>query len=390
MRSIREYQKSHAFIDFKAGFGRYEPEFWLLLGEAKSKAHHLASVPVTPAVQQRMRELYLAKGVLATAAIEGNSLNLEQVQRRIAGEKELPPSKEYLGQEIDNIVERCNQIAEDIFTNGKRPITVEDIKDYNASILNGLKFDEEVVPGKIRGHEVGVGPYKAPPPEDCTFLLGKLCDWLASEPTRIEGRPGISGLLKAILAHLYIAWIHPFGDGNGRTARLIEFRILLSGGFPDAACHLLSNHYNQTRSEYYRQLQRSHEAGPAGVEGFITYALRGFVEGLREQTDLVINQQIQITWDHFIYDLFRNSETKAGRRRRALALALTRPIPAKAAEVRDLSPAIAVAYAEVTDKTVMRDLKALAEAQLVKIEGQEARPNVDLLRAFIAPMLPQQ
>jgi Fic/DOC family len=44
--------------------------------------------------------------------------------------------------------------------------------------------------------------------------------------------PGTEILVKAILAHLYIAWIHPFGDGNGRAARLMELRILLEAGVP--------------------------------------------------------------------------------------------------------------------------------------------------------------
>ena len=36
--------------------------------------------------------------------------------------------------------------------------------------------------------------------------------------------------MSALLAHLYIAWIHPFADGNGRTARLLEYLILDSFG----------------------------------------------------------------------------------------------------------------------------------------------------------------
>ncbi len=59
-----------------------------------------------------------------------------------------------------------------------------------------------------------------------------------------------TGVLKAIVAHLYIAWIHPFGDGNGRTARMVEFKICLSSGIAVPAGHLLSNHYNETREAY--------------------------------------------------------------------------------------------------------------------------------------------
>src|SRR6185437_1256822 len=93
-------------------------------------------------------------------------------------------------------------------------------------------------------------------------------------------------LFKAILAHLYIAWIHPFGDGNGRTARLVEFQILMQSGVPYPACHLLSNHYNKTRIRYYAELDRSSKA-EEGVLSFIEYAVQGFVDGLREQVSYI-------------------------------------------------------------------------------------------------------
>lgn len=67
-------------------------------------------------------------------------------------------------------------------------------------------------------------------------------------------------ILKAIAAHLYLAWIHPF-DGNGRTARLMELRLLLAAGVTTPATHLLSNHYNLTRGEYYRQLDAASRTG---------------------------------------------------------------------------------------------------------------------------------
>ena len=49
-------------------------------------------------------------------------------------------------------------------------------------------------------------------------------------------------ILKAIFAHLYLVWIHPFGDGNGRTARLLEFHILTAASLPYPVTHLLSNY----------------------------------------------------------------------------------------------------------------------------------------------------
>ena len=78
--------------------------------------------------------------------------------------------------------------------------------------------DEDTVPGVIRKHSVGVGRYRAVPAEDCCYLLNQFCNWLSTASDDIDENIRIPiGLVKAIAAHLYFAWIHPFGDGNGRT-----------------------------------------------------------------------------------------------------------------------------------------------------------------------------
>jgi Fic family protein len=106
-----------------------------------------------------------------------------------------------------------------------------------------------------------------------------LCSSLKIEFERADVFDPISkSVLLAVWAHLYIAWIHPFGDGNGRTARLVGFTLLLEGGVPAPAAHLLSNHNNRTRSSYYMELDKaSHyqEVPPIvlrrGIKGRIRY-----------------------------------------------------------------------------------------------------------------------
>ena len=92
---------------------------------------------------------------------------------------------------------------------------------FNELILKGTQLREGVVPGKIRTESVVVGNYRAAPAEDCEYLLDRLVAWL-NGPIFVSSDPEIQFALilaKAVYAHLYIAWIHPFGDGNGRTAR---------------------------------------------------------------------------------------------------------------------------------------------------------------------------
>jgi hypothetical protein len=78
----------------------------------------------------------------------------------------------------------------------------------------------------------------------------------------------------------------------------MELQILLKAGVATPAAHLLSNHYNLTRNEYYRQLDHVSRAGQGDPLPFITYAVRGFVDGLRLQLERVSDQQFKDRWEH--------------------------------------------------------------------------------------------
>lgn len=135
-----------------------------------------------------------------------------------------------------------------MFSDQPHPLTVRLIKKFNELVLAALPLEEDVVPGEIRKGSVVVGSCKGAPAEDCEYLLERMCSFTADSPQQEIALDSVSkSVLLAIWAHLYLAWIHPFGDGNGRTARLLEFMILLGGGVPAPAAHVLSNHYNQTR-----------------------------------------------------------------------------------------------------------------------------------------------
>lgn len=253
---MRTYEKTHPWLDFRLDVRQLDYTSWLLLGEAVSKTEHIAGVPLDPDSAKELHALYLAKGALATTAIEGNTLTEHEVIEHLRGRLKLPPSREYLTQEIDNIVAACNDISNTIIQKNSDPITPDEIRKYNQLVLQQLPLQEDVTPGVMRLHSVMAGRYRGAPAEDCEFLLERFCDWL-NKLNPPKGQEAAYSILASIAAHLYFVWIHPFGDGNGRTARLIEFRFLLQAGLPTPASHLLSNFYNLTRTEYYRQLDKA-------------------------------------------------------------------------------------------------------------------------------------
>lgn len=331
-----------------------------------------------------MHRIFLARGLLATTAIEGNTLTEQEVRDRIEKKRPLPPSREYLGKEIDNILEACNAMLENVKARRLVPLSAGLLKSLNTMVLRDLKLDAQVVPGQIRQHSVGVGPYLGAPAEDCEYLVQKLSEWLNSDDFAGPADDAvIYGLIKSIVAHVYLAWIHPFGDGNGRTARLLEVKFLLEAGVPSAAAHLLSNHYNLTRTEYYRQLDHSSKSN-GDLLPFIQYAVSGFVDQLREQIQTVQEQQLQVSWINFVHETFGPQKSAAHRRQLAIVLAMSRRGGfVKASEVRQLDPQIAAELAKKTTKTITRDLNRLKKMDLIEAGPQGYRAKTEKMLAFL-------
>ena len=354
------------------------------LGEASSKCEHIAGVPLRPSVAQELHQLYLAKGVLGTTAIEGNTLTEEQVRQILDGKLQLPPSKEYLQQEIENVLRACNQIGTLLAASQPVPLTVAKLKEFNATVLDQLKVEPEVVPGQIRTHSVGVLRYRGAPAEDCEYLLQRLCDWLNGDDFNAPSSDAVVyAIIKAVLAHLYLAWIHPFGDGNGRTARLVEFQLLITAGVPSPAAHLMSNHYNHTRSEYYRQLDYASKSG-GDILPFMEYAVQGFVDGLRGQLELVREQQWDVTWRNYVHEMFRDKIKASDTRQRHLALdlsAIATPVPL--AKITETTPRLAKTYATKSPKTLQRDLAELEKLGIVERTAEGIRAKREIILAFL-------
>ncbi len=381
----RKYQESHPWITFQLNLREVGWLLWVQLGEAASKCVHLTNVPLRPETSRKLLNLYLAKGAAATTAIEGNTLTEEEVLQHIEKGLKMPPSKEYLTQEVDNIIEACNGIATLLSKDNQLPpLTREVICDYNRVVRKNLpEADGLAPPGELRTGSVLVGnAYRGAPAEDCPELLDKMCEWLERDFHPQKGYTLPFAILKAVVAHLYLAWIHPFDDGNGRTARLLELHILLGAGIPAPAAHLLSNHYNATRAEYYRQLDHASKSR-GDILPFIHYAVQGFVDGLREQLTYVWSQQWDAAWQNYVHETFRGKDGASGTRQRYLALDLgTAGDWVEVSAIDELTPRLAKAYAGKSPKTLQRDLNDLQEILLLQRQPGKVRANREIIHAF--------
>ncbi|ORA80664.1 Fic family protein [Mycobacterium malmoense] len=380
----------YPFISFEFDINRLTPDMWLDLGEAMSKCQHLAGVPLKPARADEMSAVYLARGVRATTAIEGNTLSEAEIKQIVAkGTAHVGKSRQYQEREVQNVLGAIYEMDEALRAGMRLPITRERLERLNFQILDGIPDEPQVVPGKLRKHNVSAGRYLAPRWQDVPELVDRFVRWLAE--LRSVVRPEspvrdrfVNAVLAAMLAHLYIAWIHPFGNGNGRLARLIEVQILSeSGVVPIVATNLLSDFYNKTRDHgYYRSL----DAAQGDVVSFIRYALDGFLDELRAQIEVVKAENVQIHWESYVYGVFSDMpDTETRTRQRELALVMPRDRWITAKEATDLNTRLARLYAKVGDRTPTRDLNDLSKLGLVLKDGRRYRARRSVIQAFIPP-----
>ncbi|MGH3932154.1 MAG: Fic family protein [Pseudonocardiaceae bacterium] len=383
----REYRDSHPWITFK--FGLEQDRLWCLLGEAASKCQHLAGTPLQPALADELSGVYLVKGAVATTAIEGNTLSEDEVRELLESRRKLPPSRRYLQQEVENVIEGLRRIDEAARAGARFLVTPAWIKDQNRLILRDLDTGDHVIPGEYTRVRLFAGNYRAAPPRDVEYLVDRLCVWLAEllspldDPKASPEMRFYCSFVAATLAHLYIAWIHPFGDGNGRTARLLECAILAhSGVVPWVSSNLLSDHYNRTRSRYYQRLERA--SRESDVRGFITYSVQGYVDMLREQIDRVQAQQRRVAWVNYVHEVMaRTPDGGTQKRQRTVVLSLPTDRGVRRAEIRRLTPELAEMYASKTDKTLSRDVNRLHELGLIRRQGNLWWSRIDLMDAFL-------
>jgi Fic/DOC family len=204
-----------------------------------------------PVSQQRWTNLALwpaarSATVAGSTAIEGNQLTQSQVDEVLAGigaDLRQPDIREVLN--YNDALDLANQVA-------LRPDfewSQELIRRLNAAVMEGLADDER---GEYRREAVSVGGIYSPPEAfRLPALMGDLVAWLRDDN---DAHP----LIRAGLAHLNVVSIHPWLNGNGRTARVAGSLMLMRCGIGSPELLNIESQIRTSRDRYFAVLQESH------------------------------------------------------------------------------------------------------------------------------------
>ncbi len=182
--------------------------------------------------------------VSGSTGIEGNPLSPEQVEEVLAGAA-VDADEDHI-REVVNYNRGLN-LARDAALRPDFTWSHDLIHRVNATVMEGLPRDAR---GNYRGlgEEVYVGVFRGPSPVLVQGLMNELVNWLQ------RGTP-TPPLIRSALLHLNIIAIHPFNDGNGRTARILAAVELVRDGVRSPELISIEAYLRRNRDEYIDALR---------------------------------------------------------------------------------------------------------------------------------------
>ena len=232
-----------------------------------------------PKQEVRLRRQALIRMTHSSTHIEGNILNLHQVEAIFKHQKIDAPARDIY--EVKNYLKALRYISQVV--EKKLPITEKMVLRIH-KIVTAKTLPEEQS-GHFRRGPVYVvrrvlgmpqqTVYTAPHAQKVSRFMKDLIEWIQKSE-----KDGVNPIIVAGIAHAEIAVIHPFADGNGRTARAVATLILYHRGYDFRRLFALEDYYNKERPRYYKAINmgKTYEERKTDFTQWLEYFVRGFKE----------------------------------------------------------------------------------------------------------------
>ena len=319
-------------------------------------------LPILPELSSSLEQELIQRSIFGTAAIEGNPLTEEKVGE-IISESGSPTYLSNPEIEIANLKKAYDFIKSIPGTEHRFELEEDLIRDVHTLITMNAKYELNN-PGHYRNHKVRVGArmhggIHTPPKclEDIQNLMKEYMKWINSDEMLELDAP-----IRAALAHYYLGLIHPFGDGNGRTARLIEALILQASGIKYVPV-MLSNYYYRNIDDYFRAFSNSIRSRDHDVTPFVEFVLDGCIESLREIKDRITYFIRKFLLRDYYLHLKQNRHITQ-RQHDLIILLLDYDKPFSLSDLFSL-PQFSILYRTISERTARRDLAKLKDMELL-------------------------
>lgn len=337
----------------------YDMDTFMLVDMATIQYESIKRIPILPDQAALLETDLMRRSIFGTAAIEGNPLSEEQVGAILQGGRMI--GTEQAQREIHNLKEAYAVFNEKFEADAPFLVSEELIKAIHRTLTDGIDYFHNS-PGNYRNEIVKVGDANhggvyTPPKtlDDVKILMALFVEWINSKEM-LEANV----FIRAAAAHYHLAKIHPFQDGNGRTARLLEAIILAKGGIRTVP-PMLSNFYYRHVDDYFVAFSEARKQ--KSFAPFLKFFATGLTASLKELENIVIGMATEQLIKNYIADCFEKK--KISQRLYDLLVVLQQTGQSFTLSTLYTNPVLKALYVTVSESTARRDIKKLQEMKFV-------------------------
>lgn len=354
----------------------------------------IENAPLIPAYERQFQEDALTRTVHHGTHIEGNDLSFDQAQRllreveakgetdasRVAQTTDLVARERDI-QEIINYRKVMEHI-DDVFnkhTEG-RPAQAGDF-NYSEDLVKLLhKFVvQRIVPEDVQGQyrqtqvvlkdsRTGEVTFRPPPSVEVPYLMDDFVNWLNSS----EGRQN-HPVVRAAIVHYAIASIHPFVEGNGRTARAFATLVLFLEGYDIRRLFSLEEYFDRDSESYYKTLIKTSSEAQELSERDLTGWIEYFTAGLSIELGRIRDKVRKLSVDAHIRQKRGGDQVYLSERQIKIVEYLSEAERGRMGEIHSLFPM-------VSDDTVLREIQDMTGKGIIKKQGSTKGAFYELVK----------
>lgn len=334
------------------------------------KLDHLRKLQISgtthPMIFIQIKKLFHILESIGSARIEGNNTTVaEYIEARLDGE--VDKERESIN-EIHNMEEAMSYIEEHV---REDQITEKFIRELHGLVVKDLtpppNGEGDKTPGNYRTWNVEIKNAKHTPADSfhVETQMKELTDFICNDDLEKYD------LIKVALVHHRFMWIHPFGNGNGRTGRLLTYAMLLSSGFKlDQAARVINPTaiFCSDRDKYNDYLAGADDGSPKGLDDWCFYVLSGLKTEMEK-----VHQLLNYT---FLKDKILKPAINHALKRQIITkkehAILVVAIEKQVIQNKDLQPV----FAGKQTSEITRQLKGLVKKKMLQLEFDSTRRYV--------------
>ncbi len=365
-----QYELPECWIKYKRN------EIFQEITDAKAAVLALKTIPFQRRWVEELQKIQLKMEVAGTSRIEGADFAANELEVAIKAEtaEELRTRSQKQANAAVRTYRWIAGIPDSV------PVNEELICQVHRLIVTDCD-DDHCAPGKIRWDDQNV---TFGTPKHRGAIGGKECDRafkrLANE---IETHfPGHDPLIQALALHYHFAAIHPFLDGNGRTARALEALMLQRAGLKDSLFIAMSNYYYDEKRGYLEALAAVRAANH-DLTPFLKFGLRGVALQSSRLADMIKNEVSRQIFRNLMHELFTRLENTRKRVivKRQLTLLEKLLNTNGKIEFSELAEAVKDDYSsrKAPHNAIIRDLNRLGALGAIRITREQTGPKGNYL-----------